>query len=153
MHINTAVIVGASLAASSNAFSTSSSFTRQLPPSRYHDQPSAYRSTTSTALSMNLFDRFQRVAKSNINNVLKSLEDPEKIMNQAVEDMQVSLRRIINGILLILRVKLKNSPYAPYSNIIIISNALLLLMHQSARLIWSKFVNPMQKLPPRNVAY
>ena len=97
MHINTAVIVGASLAASSNAFSTSSSFTRQLPPSRYHDQPSAYRSTASTALSMNLFDRFQRVAKSNINNVLKSLEDPEKIMNQAVEDMQVSLRRIIMG--------------------------------------------------------
>ena len=40
---------------------------------------------------MNLFDRFQRVAKSNIKNVLKSLEDPEKIMSQAVEDMQVSL--------------------------------------------------------------
>jgi hypothetical protein len=41
---------------------------------------------------MNLFDRFTRVAKSNINNVLKSLEDPEKIMNQALEDMQVSHR-------------------------------------------------------------
>lgn len=40
-------------------------------------------------MSMNLFDRFSRVAKSNLNNVLKSLEDPEKIMNQAVEDMQV----------------------------------------------------------------
>ena len=39
---------------------------------------------------MNLFDRFTRVAKANINNVLKNLEDPEKIMNQAVEDMQVS---------------------------------------------------------------
>jgi len=38
---------------------------------------------------MNLFDRFSRVAKSNLNNVLKTLEDPEKIMNQAVEDMQV----------------------------------------------------------------
>lgn len=44
---------------------------------------------------MNLFDRFTRVAKSNINNVLKSLEDPEKIMNQALEDMQVSFWRII----------------------------------------------------------
>ena len=43
----------------------------------------------NTALSMNLFDRFTRVAKSNLNNVLKNLEDPEKIMNQAVEDMQV----------------------------------------------------------------
>jgi phage shock protein A len=38
---------------------------------------------------MNLFDRFVRVAKSNVNNILKNLEDPEKIMNQAVEDMQV----------------------------------------------------------------
>jgi len=38
---------------------------------------------------MNIFDRFSRVAKANINNVLKNLEDPEKIMNQALEDMQV----------------------------------------------------------------
>lgn len=45
---------------------------------------------SSTALSMNLFDRFTRVAKSNINNVLKNLEDPEKIMTQALEDMQVN---------------------------------------------------------------
>ena len=47
-----------------------------------------YNSNGST-LYMNLFDRFSRVAKANINNVLKSLEDPEKILNQAVEDMQV----------------------------------------------------------------
>ena len=53
-------------------------------------QSSSYRSTpSSTMLHMNLFDRFQRVAKSNLNNILKNLEDPEKIMNQAVEDMQV----------------------------------------------------------------
>jgi len=52
------------------------------------------RSTSSTALSMNLFDRFSRVAKSNINNVLKNLEDPEKIMTQAVEDMQVDLVKV-----------------------------------------------------------
>lgn len=38
---------------------------------------------------MNLFDRFTRVAKSNLNGILKQLEDPEKIMNQALEDMQV----------------------------------------------------------------
>jgi len=43
---------------------------------------------------MNLFDRFTRVAKSNLNNVLKNLEDPEKIMNQAVEDMQADLVKI-----------------------------------------------------------
>lgn len=46
-------------------------------------------STTTTTLNMNLFDRFSRVAKANINSVLKNLEDPEKILNQAVEDMQV----------------------------------------------------------------
>jgi hypothetical protein len=49
----------------------------------------AYRS--STTLQMNLFDRFSRVAKSNLNSILQGLEDPEKIMTQAVEDMQVSL--------------------------------------------------------------
>jgi len=43
---------------------------------------------------MNLFDRFTRVAKSNLNNVLKGLEDPEKIMSQAVEDMQKDLVKI-----------------------------------------------------------
>jgi len=47
-----------------------------------------------TVLSMNLFDRFTRVAKSNLNNILKNLEDPEKIMNQAVEDMQSDLVKI-----------------------------------------------------------
>jgi len=43
---------------------------------------------------MNLFDRFSRVAKANVNNILKSLEDPEKIMNQAVEDMQADLVKV-----------------------------------------------------------
>jgi len=43
---------------------------------------------------MNLFDRFSRVAKSNLNNVLKNLEDPEKIMTQAVEDMQNDLVKV-----------------------------------------------------------
>ena len=38
---------------------------------------------------MNLFDRFTRVVNSNLNNILKNLEDPEKIMSQALEDMQV----------------------------------------------------------------
>ena len=100
MNFRTALLLVASLAASSDAFSTSSSFTRRMLPSA---APSAYRSSSSSsssALSMNLFDRFSRVAKSNINNVLKSLEDPEKIMNQAVEDMQVSILFICKFILL-----------------------------------------------------
>lgn len=43
---------------------------------------------------MNLFDRFTRVAKANVNNVLKNLEDPEKIMTQALEDMQTDLVKV-----------------------------------------------------------
>jgi hypothetical protein len=49
---------------------------------------------TTTALNANLFDRFARVAKANINNVLKGMEDPEKVMEQALEDMQVSMNEI-----------------------------------------------------------
>lgn len=45
-------------------------------------------------LSMNMFDRFARVVSSNINNVIKSLEDPEKILEQAVNDMQNDLIKI-----------------------------------------------------------
>ena len=52
-------------------------------------QKSSTCTTTTTILHMNLFDRFSRVAKSNLNNILQSLEDPEKIMTQALEDMQV----------------------------------------------------------------
>jgi phage shock protein A len=39
---------------------------------------------------MNLFDRFARVAKSNLNDLANKLEDPAKIMDQAIEEMQVS---------------------------------------------------------------
>jgi hypothetical protein len=45
--------------------------------------------SSPTALSMGLFDRFTRVAQANLNGILQSLEDPEKIMGQALEDMQV----------------------------------------------------------------
>lgn len=44
---------------------------------------------STTALSMNLFDRISRVTRANINNALIALEDPEKVMNQAMSDMQV----------------------------------------------------------------
>ena len=55
------------------------------PPSMAH---------SSTALQMNLFDRFFRVAKSNLNIILNSLEDPEKILEQATSDMQRDLVNI-----------------------------------------------------------
>lgn len=58
-----------------------------------YTSPTTYPSST-TALQMNLVDRFFRVAKSNLNLVLNSLEDPEKIINQATEDMQRDLYKI-----------------------------------------------------------
>lgn len=51
-------------------------------------------SASSTALHANLFDRFTRVTKANLNNILQLWEDPEKVMNQALEDMQNDLGRI-----------------------------------------------------------
>jgi hypothetical protein len=58
-------------------------------PSFSSSRPSLSTATSATALQMNLFDRFTRVVNANLNNILKNLEDPEKIMNQALEDMQV----------------------------------------------------------------
>lgn len=58
-----------------------------------YTSPITYPSS-NTALQMNLVDRFFRVAKSNLNLVLNSLEDPEKIINQATEDMQRDLYKI-----------------------------------------------------------
>ncbi len=43
---------------------------------------------------MNMIDRFFRVVSSNVNNLLKGLEDPEKILDQAVNDMQSDLIKI-----------------------------------------------------------
>jgi len=51
-------------------------------------------SISATALHANLLDRFFRVAKANANNVLKKFEDPQKVMEQAVEDMQRDLIRV-----------------------------------------------------------
>ena len=44
---------------------------------------------------MNIADRFFRVVKSNINTVLQNLEDPEKVLDQAVNDMQEDLVKVI----------------------------------------------------------
>jgi PspA/IM30 family len=46
-------------------------------------------SRMTPVLHMNLFDRFSRVAKASLNDLLNKVEDPEKIMTQALEDMQV----------------------------------------------------------------
>mmetsp|Transcript_9111 Transcript_9111/g.14030 ORF Transcript_9111/g.14030 Transcript_9111/m.14030 type:complete len:315 (-) Transcript_9111:253-1197(-) len=85
-----AIAVVAFFASSSEAFAPSSSFVGR----RSADLRTPSFSSSTTTLSMNLFDRFTRVAKSNINNVLKNLEDPEKIMGQALEDMQSDLVKV-----------------------------------------------------------
>ena len=43
---------------------------------------------------MNMFERMARVITSNVNNVIKKLEDPEKIIEQAVIDMQKDLVKV-----------------------------------------------------------
>jgi len=57
---------------------------------------SAYSSTArhGTALQMNLVNRFLKVAQSNVLKVIQSLEAPEKIMNQALIDMQDDLVKV-----------------------------------------------------------
>mmetsp|Transcript_34217 Transcript_34217/g.80604 ORF Transcript_34217/g.80604 Transcript_34217/m.80604 type:complete len:298 (-) Transcript_34217:371-1264(-) len=50
--------------------------------------------SSSVELQMNLFDRFARVAKANLNDLANKMEDPEKIMEQAIEEMQNDLVKI-----------------------------------------------------------
>ncbi|MEL6940895.1 MAG: PspA/IM30 family protein, partial [Cyanobacteria bacterium J06598_1] len=47
---------------------------------------------------MGLLDRFSRVVRANLNTLIKGAEDPEKMLHQAVADMQsdlVSLRQAV----------------------------------------------------------
>ena len=43
---------------------------------------------------MNLADRFSRLVKSNLNDLANKLEDPEKVLEQAVQDMQKDLIQV-----------------------------------------------------------
>jgi phage shock protein A len=43
---------------------------------------------------MNMLDRVFRVITSNVNSIIKGLEDPEKVLDQAVNDMQNDLIKI-----------------------------------------------------------
>lgn len=90
------------LATSSHAFTVSPpSFVtprQQLPATYNHGsnlvKSTSSRASSSSALQMGLFDRIVRVTKANIDGVLQNLEDPEKIMGQALEDMQNDLVKI-----------------------------------------------------------
>ncbi len=54
----------------------------------------SYYPASGTALQANLFDRIVRVSKANANSVLQRFEDPEKLIGQAVEEMQNDLIRV-----------------------------------------------------------
>jgi len=60
------------------------------PPTAAHPRNHA----RITVYSDNLFDRFVRVTKANINKVISSVEDPEKVLDQAVEEMQSDLIKV-----------------------------------------------------------
>jgi len=95
MRILSAAVAAAFIANHADGFAPSSAFVgRQVAVGGPTGAGAGGAASSETALSMNLFDRFSRVAKSNLNNVLKTLEDPEKIMTQAVEDMQKDLVKI-----------------------------------------------------------
>lgn len=49
------------------------------------------------SVQANLFERVVRVAKSYANALVSSVEDPEKVLDQAVEDMQNDLIRLRQG--------------------------------------------------------
>jgi len=110
MKLGSASVVLLTLGASTEAFTpSSSSFTpsstlvQRVP--KYTDgtvttyqqgfgvQPMS-TSRHGTALQMNLFNRFVKVSQANALKVLQSLEAPEKIMNQALVDMQNDLVKV-----------------------------------------------------------
>jgi phage shock protein A len=48
----------------------------------------------TASCQMNMGERFARLVKSNVNQALNSMEDPEKVLTQAVEDMQKDLIKV-----------------------------------------------------------
>jgi phage shock protein A len=85
-------IIGSSMTVSTEAFAPIHHPTtaRLITPSN----APFHHSASTTAMQANLFDRFFRVSKANANRILTKLEDPEKIIAQAVEDMQNDLVRV-----------------------------------------------------------
>jgi len=53
--------------------------------------PAASRCGTA---SMNMGERFARLVKSNVNELMNNMEDPEKLLEQAVQDMQKDLIKV-----------------------------------------------------------
>lgn len=47
-----------------------------------------------STIQMNIFDRFFRVIRANLNQAVSGMEDPEKILNQTVTDMQTDVVKV-----------------------------------------------------------
>lgn len=80
-------ITSASLSSTTSAFAG-----RRINRPRY--STTAVRRARSCTIQMNLFDRFFRVIRANVNQVVTGMEDPEKILNQTVTDMQGDLVKV-----------------------------------------------------------
>jgi phage shock protein A len=52
------------------------------------------RTLARQTLSMNLFSRFFRVIRANLNALVSRMEDPEKVLTQSLEDVQKDLLRL-----------------------------------------------------------
>ena len=65
------------------------SFPRSPAEERLASSHQKLSSTTALSMQGNLFDRFVRVFNANANKVVSRLEDPENVIIQAVDDMQV----------------------------------------------------------------
>lgn len=89
--LTTVLCVVALTASSSDAFTVGPQFQKSAAANHAARRTRTAPSSSNVILHAgNLFDRFARVAKSNLNNLAGKLEDPEKIMEQALEEMQVS---------------------------------------------------------------
>jgi hypothetical protein len=97
--LTTVLCVVALTASSSDAFTVGPQFQKSAAANHYAARRTRTApSSSNVILHANLFDRFARVAKSNLNNLAGKLEDPEKIMEQALEEMQVSSISISNQV-------------------------------------------------------
>lgn len=78
------------------ALSTAVSSFSGRPVRRFARYGPAVRRTrpAHTPMQMNLFDRFFRVIRANVNQAVSGMEDPEKILNQTVTDMQGDLVKV-----------------------------------------------------------
>lgn len=56
--------------------------------------PSCFARPPRAVVHMNMADRFVRLVKANVNQLISNSEDPEKILDQAVVDMQKDLVKV-----------------------------------------------------------